>query len=147
MKQLTRKSSTKAVLFAMTACAFALLGTSAVSHADGTSAVALASGALSGGPSQSVAACYIFNAGTTPITFVSRKIHSQFDGIIGETFYDDCGTTLAAGGVCGIGSNISNNQGYACRVLIAKGNKPNIVRGVMEIRDSSGNVLANSELR
>lgn len=117
-----------------------LLGTSVAVHA-GT----LASGALSGGPSQSVAACYIFNAGTTPITFVRRNIHSQFDGIIGGLFYDDCGTTLAAGDVCGTGNSINNTQGYACRVRIV-GSTRN-VRGVMEIRDGSGNVLANSDLR
>ena len=53
-----------------------LLGMSVVTHA-----ATLASGALSGGPGASAAACYVFNAGTVPITFVSPRIrlHAQFD--------------------------------------------------------------------
>ena len=141
MKQLIRKSLTKTVLFAMAVCTVALLGTSGVSHAD-----TLASGALYGGSNQTVAVCYIFNAGIRPIAFVSRNIHSQYDGIlaIGTRYYDDCGTSLVPGGVCGFSHTIKN-QGYSCKVTIKDSTAT--VRGTMEIRDTNNLVLANSELR
>lgn len=145
MGQLIGEASTKIVLFAPIASAFTLLGTSGVAHT-----ATLASGALSGGPTQSIASCYIFNAGTTPIAILSREIRSQFTGTIGGRFYDDCGTTLAAGDICGIAHHMNNTQGYACRVSMV-GSKKN-VRGIMEIRDAAGSggngfVLANPELR
>jgi len=119
-----------------------LIGTGVVAHA-----ATLASGALSGGPGATVAACYIFNAGTDPITFKDPRIqlHAQFAPPSSSFYYDDCGATLAAGAICGIGVSILDNQGYACSVHFI-GDK-GTVRGVMEIRDATGRVMANSELR
>jgi len=120
----------------------ALLGESMVAHAD-----ILAAGGLYGGPTQSVAVCYVFNAGTAPVTFSGQQvIRGQLNNPLAtDMYYDDCGSTLGAGRVCGIGVKIKANQGYACMVGI-NGSKEN-VRGGMETRDSSGHVLSNSELR
>jgi len=53
-------------VFATTAI---LLGLSVSAHAD-----ILAAGAIYGGPTQTVATCYLFNAGTGPVTVVTNQI-------------------------------------------------------------------------
>ena len=49
-----------------------LLGLNTAVHAD-----ILAAGAIYGGPTQSTAACYIFNAGTGPVAVLSNQILRQ----------------------------------------------------------------------
>ena len=123
-----------------------LIGASFFISAPDASAATLSSGPVFGGISPIHAVCYIFNARTEPITFVSREIHSHLGGDLGPPVADDCGTTLAAGGICAVANDISARplQAYSCKVVIV-GSKAN-VRGTMELRGSSGTV-ENSDLR
>jgi len=118
-----------------------LLGLSVTAHAD-----TLASGILYSDPSQIGANCYLFNAGTGPVTVTSKQIIG-FDGIpILLNFQNTCGV-LAPGRTCGIGGSIGN-KGYACKFVISPSAAD--VRGDFEIlapNGTSGTVLVRDALR
>ncbi len=115
-----------------------LLGLSVAAHAD-----ILATGAMYGGPTQNTAVCYLFNAGTGPVTVVSNQILRE-PNINLPLSFDGCGV-LAAGNSCGIAvNNIVNNAAHSCKFVLSPSGAD--VRGVMEIR-SGLTVLQNSTLR
>lgn len=116
-----------------------VLGTSMVSHA-GT----LVCGPFYGGPGQTTAVVYVFNAGPNPITFQSREMISQFDGLVPIT-NDLSGTTLNPGVVSGWAAGINDNQGYACRLRFNE--TAECLSAVLEMRDASGHVLASKPFR
>jgi len=114
-----------------------LLGSSVAADAE-----TLATGAVYGGSTQNRATCYVFNAGSNPIHFMSKQIIRQ-DGTIVSLTFDNC-TTLAGGRTCGIFANIVNNQAYSCKFVFPESKAD--VRGVLDIR-AGGTVLINSDLR
>ena len=115
-----------------------LLGVSAAAHAD-----ILATGAMYGGPTQNTAVCYLFNAGTGPVTVVSNQIIREPNINLGLSF-DGCGV-LVAGSSCGIAvNNIANNAAHSCKFVLSPSGAD--VRGVMELRQGL-TVLQNAELR
>src|SRR5690348_15272563 len=65
-----------------------LLGASVATNA---AAAILATGAVYGGSTQNDAVCYIYNAGTTSISFVSEKIVAQ-DGSNAVLSTNNCST-------------------------------------------------------
>ena len=114
-----------------------LLGVSVAAHAD-----VLATGALYGGPTQNVAVCYLFNAGTGPVTVGSNQIMRE-PNINLPLSFDGCGV-LAAGSSCGIAANIANNVAHSCKFVLSQSGAD--VRGVLEMR-SGLTVLSNADLR
>jgi hypothetical protein len=109
-------------------------------------ATTLASGANFGGPTQNNAICYVFNAGTSPVTIVGTvEIISQFSGVLPLSF-NGCGTnsTLARGAVCNVNANIANTNPHACRIVINPDG--GLVRGNLSIRAGS-TVLQNTDFR
>ena len=115
-----------------------LLGLNVAAHAD-----ILATGMMYGGPTQNNAICYLFNAGTGPVTVVNNQIIRQSSDILPLTV-DNCGV-LAVGTTCAIAvGSITNGLPHACRFVLSPSGAD--VRGVLEIR-AGGIVLQNSELR
>jgi hypothetical protein len=115
-----------------------LLGFSAAARAD-----ILATGAMFGGNTQNGVVCYLFNAGTGPVTVVSNQIIKE-PNISLPLVSDTCGVLLAAGNTCGIAANIVNNAAHSCKFVVSPSGAD--VRGVMEVR-SGLTVLQNSNLR
>ena len=121
-----------------------LVGISATAHA-GT----LSTGALYGGASQHSALCGFFNAGTA-ITITAAELVDFFGGNIVDQ--NNCQVTpLGPGDSCyfsgnPIPSGPEGSEGtVSCQVTT---NAPvGKLRGVLTIRDSSGKVLATSDLR
>ena len=95
-------------------------------------------------PPKISAACTIFNAGSTAISFVSNKIISHHGFDVPLTF-DNC-SVLGPEDSCVITATIPIDHAHACKVEINE-SKTN-VRGVLEVRRSNNTVvLFNSELR
>ena len=126
--------SVKKVLFSMSV----LLGVITVARAD-----ILAAGAAYGGPTQTSAVCYVFNAGPGPVSITSNLIIREPNVSLVLSF-DTCGV-LAAGASCGTAVPIVNNLAHSCRMIVSPSGAD--VRGSFELRDSSGRVLNNLELR
>ena len=127
--------SLKKVLFSV----FVLLGVITVARAD-----ILAAGAAYGGPTQTLAVCYVFNAGPGPVSITSNLIIREPNVSLVLSF-DSCGV-LAAGASCGIAAPIVNNLAHSCRMIVSPSGAD--VRGSFELRESSlGRVLNNLELR
>lgn len=61
--------------------------------------------------------------------------------------FDTCGATLAAGSSCQIAvtSGIVQHAGYMCRIVVSPSGAD--VRGSFELRDNTGHILNNVELR
>ena len=116
-----------------------LLSIGAVANAD-----TLAGGAIYGGPSQTTATCYLYNAGTGPVTVTTNSIIRRGTLTPLTLTYDDC-STLAAGATCFIEANIENGSAHSCRMVVSPSGAD--VRGSFEIRNSSAQVLSNTELR
>jgi hypothetical protein len=114
-----------------------LLGVSVAAHAD-----VLATGAMYGGPTQNTAVCYLFNAGTGPVTVTSNQIIREPNINLALSF-DGCGV-LAAGSSCGIAATIVNNMAHSCKFVLSQSGVD--VRGVLEMR-SGLTVLSNADLR
>src|SRR5215216_6254148 len=79
----------------------------------------LASGPVYGGPSQVQVACQVFNAGSTPITFVTKEIFDQLTPGGGPVTlnFDNCSASLAPNDICTFQA-AANNQAYSCKVNI-----------------------------
>jgi len=103
----------------------------------------LISGPVYGGPTQKRVACQVFNAGTTPITFVSTGISSQFLASVPLTF-NNCGTALAPNRICTFQAAASD-QAFACKARINEANTN--VRGTMAALNSSAVPLSEADLR
>ena len=106
----------------------------------------LAGGNLFGGPTQTRVVCSFFNAGNQPVSIISPRLLDQFGTSFPLTGNQcDDTPTLAANRTCGIFVDINAQRSWSCRARISP-NKQN-VRGVLDIRDTTGSVLANTELR
>jgi hypothetical protein len=120
-----------------------LLGLSTAADAD-----ILAAGAIYGGPTQAIAACYIFNAGTGPVAVVSNQILREvqnFPAANVALVSDQCGATLAPNSICVIAANIVNFAPHACKFVLSPSAAE--VRGSFEVRTSGNVVLKNVDLR
>jgi hypothetical protein len=119
-----------------------LMGMSVAAHAD-----ILATGLLYADSSQNAANCFLFNAGTGPVTVSSKQIIREDGTPITLNFQNSCGTVLAPGRTCGIGGSIGN-AGYQCKFVISPSAAD--VRGNFQIRGPGGSfgvVLTSAELR
>ena len=121
----------------------ALLAGTAAQAADPV-IVLLATGGVYGGITQNHAVCHVFNAGATATPKLIIQMRNQKGGLQGPA------TTLPLGLAPGtIGAQsffIANNQAYSCTVLGPAGSSAPDLRGVMDVRDVSNNVLINSNL-
>ena len=119
-----------------------LLGLSTAVYAD-----ILAAGAIYGGPTQAIAACYIFNAGTGTVRVVTNQILREVQNQPAANVLlasDQCGPTLAPDSICVIAANILNAP-HACKFTLFPSGAD--VRGSFEVRTSGGVVLKNVDLR
>lgn len=120
-----------------------LFGLSTAAHAD-----ILAAGAIYGGPTQAVAACYLFNAGTGPVFVqtnqILREVQNQRAANVGLAS-DQCGATLAPNSICVIAANNILNAPHACKFALYPSAAD--VRGSFELRTSGNVVLKNVDLR
>jgi hypothetical protein len=127
---------------ALAAGSVLLAGT--VAQAADPAIVLLATGGVYGGITQNHAVCYVFNAGATATPKLIIQLRKQNGGLQGPA------TTLPAGVAPGTISAqaffIANNQAYSCTVLGPAGSSAPDLRGVMDVRDVSNNVLVNSNL-
>lgn len=124
-------------IFATTAI---LLGLSAAAHAD-----TLSASAMYGGPTQTVAACYITNFGTGTVTIQSHRIQLYGQPMVNmPTVFDQCGATLAANSSCGIAGAIAAGPPYSCTFVLSPSAAD--VRGVFQLR-AGNSVLQSMELR
>lgn len=104
----------------------------------------LAAGVAFGGPTQTIASCGLYNAGSGPVTITSNAIIRE-PNISLPLFLDTCGV-LAPGSSCSIAAGILNNFGHSCRMVISPSGAD--VRGNFEVRESGlGRVLNNLQLR
>lgn len=117
----------------------------------GTAAQAsvLAAGSLCGGPTQSVAVRYIYNAGPGDAKITGLGIFREPN--ISLPIANNCGAlpfVLASGSSCNIVASIVNNHAHNCRyVVVPNGTTVPNVRGGFEVRTANQTVLSNLELR
>lgn len=107
-------------------------------------AEALAGGPLYAGTAQSIAVCYLFNAGTTDLTINGFALATP-SGTPANLTTKQCGTTLAARHICGIAATVSNSVPYVCRFVVSP-DKAN-ARGTLEMRAENEVTLQNTELQ
>jgi hypothetical protein len=119
-----------------------ILGMGVTAHAG-----ILAAGALYGSPNQTVAACYLYNAGTGPVTITTKQIFQDGRGTPAISLVsssDNCPVQLAANASCGIGANIvSIYDAHLCKFVVSPSTAD--VRGGFEIR-AGASVLTNVDL-
>ncbi len=97
-----------------------------------------------GGPTQSVAVCYYSNIGASAVTFSSSIILVEPGNAVAEAS-EFCGGAIAAGGRCRtVSGTLATNAAHWCRAVV---DSKASLRGRMEIRDSSGNVLSSEGIR
>jgi hypothetical protein len=101
----------------------------------------LATGGVYGGISQAISVCYAFNSGTSPVKVSSLVIYNQHGKIVGKT---SC-PKLAPAEMCAAIVSVSNRQAYACTIT-SSSTYASDLRGVIDFRDVTGNVLINSNL-
>jgi hypothetical protein len=106
----------------------------------------LASGPVYGGPSQVRVACQVFNAGSTPITFVSTEIFDQLTPGGGPITlgFSNCVGLLAPNDICTFQAP-ANDQAYGCKVNIVEVKTD--VRGTMTALDPLNAMLSEADLR
>ena len=106
----------------------------------------LASGPVYGGPSQVRVACQVFNAGSTPITFVSTEIFDQLTPGGGPVTLDfaNCVGLLAPNDICTFQAP-ATNQAYSCKVNIVEVKTD--VRGTMAALGPLNIALSEADLR
>ena len=123
--------------------ALALVGIATPAHAD-----ILGSGPAYGGPTQSVAVCYVYNPSNVNVTISSIRIVTEPFGSALPVVSNNCTPSsgaglLAPGRTCRTVSNLGNNV-IACRVdLSSQAN----ARASMEIRNSGSYILNTREVR
>jgi hypothetical protein len=106
----------------------------------------LASGPVYGGESQVRVACQVFNAGSTPITFVSTEIFDQLTPGGGPVTLDfaNCVGLLAPNDICTFQAP-ATNQAYSCKVNILE--MKTDVRGTMAALGLLNIALSEADLR
>ena len=102
----------------------------------------LATGGVFGGVTQNLAVCYAFNAGTIPVIISSMVIRDQNGKVTGKT---GCVGKLEPAKICSVVSSVSTTLAYSCTISGTASIAADL-RGVMDIRDASRNVLINSNL-
>ncbi|MFO1417075.1 MAG: hypothetical protein U1E83_00255 [Methylotetracoccus sp.] len=108
------------------------------------SAASLATGGVYGGPQQKFAYCYVFNAGAS-VSLGRAQIIDQNGNVVSGP--GSCqGQFLPLKGTCQLSANIANNLTYGCRVQVSDQAAAGL-RGTLDIRDASENVLVSSPLR
>ncbi len=109
-------------------------------------AASLAGGPIAGGSAQAAAACYVFNTGTSAVTFTGYGIVSQLTNTFQPLTYNTCGSSIAGGTSCGLAANVSNTQAYAC--TFATSGSAAALRGTEDVRVANGStILISSPLR
>jgi hypothetical protein len=101
----------------------------------------LATGGVFGGVSQNHDVCYAFNAGSSAVA-VKMTIRDQTGGSAGPI----TSTILLPGRITAVANNVKSNVAYSCTVRGTAGSSATDLRGVMDVRDASNNVLINSNL-
>lgn len=117
-----------------------VLGASMVSHAG-----MLAGAPIVGNSYQNRAWVILYNAGTTPVTILSKEIILQPNVVLpiaGEYFLTD--NILQPGHTCSFYANITHSQAYAARVKVD--GSAEALCGVLQLRDDSNNT-AQVDLR
>jgi hypothetical protein len=138
-----------------------VLLTSTAASAD----IAIATGAVYGGPATHLEVCYLYNAGLVPVTIKEARITGENgptywftfpsgpiqaptnppSPIIQISYFNTCGNgTLQPGYTCGVAVIDNTNQAWSCRFQTV-GGTPDI-RGVLVLRDVNNNVLINANL-
>ena len=103
-------------------------------------------GVAYGGPQQTQAVCYLFNAGNNTVSIPSKSLIPEppFGTTPFPFVYDTCGASLAAGGICAFVAQLTFNGSTACKVALSNSKD---VRGALEVRNSTNGILNNVELR
>jgi hypothetical protein len=131
--------STNTITQPRLAVAVALMSASLVANADTLSGVGW------GGPRQVQAVCYLFNAGPGTVHITSKAIYPEFGTTLPPIVYDSCATSIAPTTICAVVATIPGEGGNACRFVLSPSGAN--VRGKLEIRDGSREVLTGIELR
>jgi len=117
-----------------------VLLTSLVSHAG-----MLACGPIFGGGSQLYAKVRVFNAGTTPVTFLSKQI-LMYPNVVVPLTQDSCpGNVLDPGAQCDFMANIQYNHQHAARITVD--GSAEAVCAVLEILPANSPPLISTPLR
>lgn len=122
-----------------------------VSGASFAAASVLATGGVYGGPEQRRVYCNIFNGGSELLYLEEPDLLSQDGARLSNNVVNTCIARgpppwpLPPDGTCVAGADIAQSATYACRVVI-RGPKGK-VRGTMDIRDESDQLLTSSPLR
>lgn len=97
-----------------------------------------------GGTTQSIVVCYYSNLGATSINVTSSQILVEPGTAVSEAT-ESCSGPIAAGSRCRtVSVTVVNNGAHWCRAVV---DSKAALRGRMEIRDSSGNVLSSEEIK
>ena len=118
--------------------AFAAIAAMPAAHAQ-----VFGTGALYGGPTQATAVCYIFNEGSKAVTLSPLSLFIGSGAVAANS--STCPATLAASKGCAVGiSGVSQSQQYSCAMQPVKSAT---LRGSLELRDGSNNILAAQDMR
>jgi hypothetical protein len=96
-----------------------------------------------GGRSQSgggFATCRLFNGGASSISVTRRQIITSGNTVLSLTS-DTCAAGVGPGGYCAFGGSGAGNVAFSCRADVA-GSGLNLVRAVMEVSNSSADILS-----
>lgn len=97
-----------------------------------------------GGPTQATVVCYYSTYGSNPVNFFGSQILLEPGNPVAESS-DTCNGSVPAGSRCRtVADGINPNGAHWCRATL---NNKNLIRGRMEIRNSSGAVLTSEEIR
>jgi hypothetical protein len=103
----------------------------------------LATGGIYGGPSQAAAVCYVYNPGSRPVFISSAVIRNQSGAIVANLTTNSCHMmALPPSQTCALDA-VATNQSYSCTI---SAERAGTLRGNMDMRTSTGAVLANSNL-
>ena len=100
----------------------------------------LAAGTGYGGPNQTTGVCYLFNAGSTPITVTSVTFYDEIANPYDDPVADNCTGILKAHASCRVVVTLSKFEASSCVALLSS--KANI-RGSLEFRDDTGAVVGS----
>lgn len=127
--------------------AIMFMANGALAYADETNGITLAA-IMFGGNSQSSVVCYLYNPGKTPVGIASKAIYNA-DAPTATSITllaDTCGNSIAAKSTCFVAATNIDGRHHTCDIALSTINAKNI-RGEMEIRDSSNNILNSGLLQ
>jgi hypothetical protein len=107
-------------------------------------AAILASASIYGGSTQSLAICYLFNAGNAAIGISNVQIFVQTSPRSVALSGNNCGFTLAPGATCVFSATALNDRTYSCRAVTSTAAG---VRGNFELRQGGNTVLERADMR